>query len=78
MALEPEVIVEPPCVVPLDDEDWCPVAPATFLVERLGRLRRVSLAPVLPQAHRWRACPRACLGIERLDENMICKRPGFT
>ena len=48
--LEAEVVVEPPGVVPLDDEDRALPAPAAVR-ERLGRLLRVALAPVLGEAH---------------------------
>ena len=49
VALEPEVVVEAARVVALDDEDrlaWPLSAP---LGERLGRHRRVALAPVVRQ-----------------------------
>src|SRR5262249_29710560 len=51
VALEPEVVVEPAGVVPLDDEDRLPCAAAAAL-ERLGRPSGVALAPVLLEAHR--------------------------
>src|SRR3954466_6125849 len=79
VALEPKVVVEPARVVPLHDEDRPAATPLrTVLVERLRRLRRVALPPVLPQAHVWRGCRRPCLGIAEKDENIVCKRPGFS
>jgi len=54
VALEPEVVVEPPRVVALDDEDRCLRPPALRMTgplrrERLRRLLRVALAVVLAE-----------------------------
>ena len=48
VALEPEVVVEPACVVALHDEDRVPGA-AALRAERLGRLRAVALALVVAE-----------------------------
>src|SRR5439155_23751101 len=47
LLLEPEVVVQPPCVVPLDDEDRLPAA--LLRAERLGCDLRVALAAVLAE-----------------------------
>ena len=49
VALEAEVVVEPPCVVALDDEDR--LLALALAGERLGRLLAVALPLVLAQAH---------------------------
>jgi hypothetical protein len=47
VALETEVVVEPPCIVPLDDEDRrLPPRAAPAVGERLGRRLRIALGPV--------------------------------
>jgi hypothetical protein len=46
-ALEPEVVVETSCIVPLHDEDR--LLPPLRRPERLWRLLRVALAAVLPE-----------------------------
>ena len=56
VALEPEVVVEPARVVALDDEDRLFSAP--LRAERLRRLLRVALAPVLGELSRLRATSR--------------------
>ena len=79
VALEAEVVVEPPRVVALDDEDRLRrFRRERPRVEGLGRLLRVALPPVLLEAHLWKPCLRPRLGIGPAIENMICKRPGFT
>src|SRR5205823_10784569 len=60
--LEPEVVVQPPRVVALDDEDRL-LRPPRLSGEGLGRLLRIPLAPVLLQAHLGKLCLWARLGI---------------
>ena len=62
VALEPEVVVEPPRRVPLDDEPR-PLALASDASERLRRLPRTALAPVLVEAHLWIVARSATLSL---------------
>ena len=60
--LEAEVVVEPPRVVALDDEDRRAVASAAVRAERLGRRLRVPFAAVLLERHARSLPARAVRG----------------
>ena len=56
VALEAEVVVQPPCGMPLDDEDGIAALAPALLLQRLRRLARMALGLVLLQiGHRARS-----------------------
>src|SRR5262249_12817036 len=77
--LEPEVVVQPASIVPLDDEDRL-LRPATLRVDRLRRLLRIPLAAVLGERLRGHlesfADPRrsGCLNSRPIGKTPVQRR----
>ena len=61
--LEPAVVVEPARVVALDDEDGLCLLPRAAAGEGLGCPLGIPFPAVLVEAHRWKLCLWARLGI---------------
>ena len=61
--LEPEVVVQPPRVVALDDEDGLCLSPRAAAGEGLGCPLGIPFPAVLVEAHRWKLCLWPRLGI---------------